>query len=161
MAKYKFTKTFKISEGICINADGTMTKLPESFVSLTNKPVEKKSNLKKCVANKSSYQKKQSVKNKYDRVENHYQQRSVLQSPRPTIQQGEKPRVQVVNHCRMPKVTISLDDPNNPHYQEGIRHKRISTALSSAPRIRGSFGGVQILKPINGLAAGAFKGDHV
>ena len=49
MAKYKFTKTFKILEGICINADGTVTKLPESFVSLTNKPVEKKSNLKNAL----------------------------------------------------------------------------------------------------------------
>ena len=152
MAKYKFTKTFKISEGICIAADGTVTKLPESFVLLANKPVVKKSNLKKHSVNKTSYQKKPIVKSKYDRYENWCQKRSVLQSP--------KPSVKVVKHCQLPKVTISLDDPNNPHYQEGVRHKRISTVLSSAPRIRGAFGGVRILKPINGLAAGAFKGDH-
>ena len=153
MAKYKFTKIFKISEGICINADGTVTKLPESFVSLTNKPVEKKSNLKKCVANKSSYQKKPSVKNKYNRVEKHYQRKSVLPGLKPSVKDGKQ--------CQLPKITISLDDPNNPYYQEGVRHKRKASALFSAPRTRGAFGGVHILKPINGLAAGAFKGDHV
>ena len=38
MAKYKFTKTYRFSEGICVDADGTVTPIPQMSV---NEPQEK------------------------------------------------------------------------------------------------------------------------
>lgn len=54
-------------------------------------------------------------------------------------------------------ITITLDNPDNPYYYEGKAAAARSAVISSAPRTRGAFGGVHILRPINNIAAGAFK----
>ena len=57
-------------------------------------------------------------------------------------------------------LTVSLDNPANPYYEEGREFARRTAALAVASGTRGTLGGVYILKPINSIAAGVFKKER-
>ena len=78
--------------------------------------------------------------------------------------QAERKRKEIVRRTKgaRPKsaITVSLDNPANPYYEEGREFARRTAALAVAPGTRGTLGGVYILRPINSIAAGVFKKER-
>jgi hypothetical protein len=139
MAKYKFTKTIKPNEGVCIDANGTVSKLPTPSVPM----------LKSSVADarvEKSHITISTASSKWDRPhKNHKWVRPKrFVSPNPDLISTEpKPR-------KEPAVVVPLTSKDNPYHGE--------RALHDVPPARpcGIFG-VSCPKPINQTAAMSFQ----
>ena len=151
MAKYKFTKTYRFSEGICVDADGTVTPIP---IPLANQPSTK---IAVHVSSRKAEHElfRKSVNKKKKPFTQREEKRSVSAWDNNSCvpQRYEKKSFPVASSRPKPITTVTLNDRSNPYYSENLRNKN----LNIDQRIRGAFGGVHILKPINRIAAGSFK----
>ena len=153
MAKYKFTKTYRFSEGICVDADGTVTPIPQMSV---NEPQEKIiiHRVSKKLVRKSP-QKFERKKKKFFTKQKVMREASVWIDNNRDFDLCRKKPSSVIECKATPIMTISLNHKANPYYYENLQNLR-NRAKVILPT-RGALGGVYILKPINKIAAGSFK----
>ena len=138
-AKYKFTKTIKPNEGICIDANGTVSKLPTLSVPMLKSVVADARVEKSRITISTAPSKVESPhkNHKWIRPKRYVSSNSGLVAAEP------KPR-------KKPVVVVPLTSKDNPYHGE--------RALHDVPPARpcGIFG-VACLKPINRASAMTFQ----
>lgn len=139
MAKYKFTKTIKPNEGICIDANGTVSKLP-----MPSAPM-----LKGAVADARVEKSRITMSTTPSKVERPHKNRKWVRPKRYVssnsglVAAQPKPR-------EKPVAVVSLTSKDNPYHGE--------RALHDVPPARpGGMFGVFCPKPINQTAAMTFQ----
>lgn len=151
MAKYKFTKTYKPSEGICIGADGIVTILPKATVTPEKKVTVTLTPGKSTVA-AFAYPLSRDKARKHRKNPRHKGSAASCNTSTGQAVKSNSNRKGVTTGSTA-TLTIPLSSPSNPYYGE--------RALHDVPPARpcGIFG-VHMPKPISYHAGMSFQKDR-